>query len=156
MLDDLDKTDRKILALLQQDGNLTAAEIADQIGLSQSPCWRRINRLQQQGYIANRVVLLDRHKVGLGVVAFVTIKLSSHGRNSLEEFELAIVGFPEVVECWTVSGAMDYILRVVTQDMDSYEFFLRHKLLKLAHIHEAQSHISMTEVKNTTQLPLQP
>jgi Lrp/AsnC family transcriptional regulator len=88
------------------------------------------------------------------VVAFVSIKLSTHGRNSLEEFEHAIVAYPEVVECWTISGNMDYILRVVTQDIKSYEYFLRNKLLKLAHINEAQSHISMTEVKNTTELPL--
>jgi len=150
----LDKTDRRILQLLQQDASLSATDIAEKVDLSQSPCWRRINRLQEQGYIKSKVALLDRHKLNFGVVAFVSIKLSTHGRNSLEEFEHAIVAYPEVVECWTISGNMDYILRVVTQDIKSYEYFLRNKLLKLAHINEAQSHISMTEVKNTTELPL--
>lgn len=150
----LDKTDLKILKLLQEDANLSATDIADRVGLSQSPCWRRINALQENGYIQSKVALLNRHKLDLEIVAFVNIKLSNHGRNSLEEFEQAIVDYPEVVECWTISGNMDYILRVVTKDIQSYEAFLRKKLLKLQHINEAQSHISMTEVKNTTELPL--
>ncbi|NTS76598.1 Lrp/AsnC family transcriptional regulator [Catenovulum sp. SM1970] len=150
----LDKTDKKILALLQSDATLTAQEIAEQVGLSQSPCWRRIHRLQEENYIAKNVALLDRHKLGLGVVVFVNIKLSSHGRNMLEEFEHAIVGYPEVVECWTISGSMDYILRVVAENIESYEHFLRSRLLKLPHILEAQSHFTMTEVKNTTTLPI--
>jgi len=150
----LDKTDLRILKLLQENANLSATDIADRVGLSQSPCWRRINALQENGYIQAKVALLDRHKLDLGIVAFMNIKLSNHGRNSLEEFEQAIVDFPEVVECWTISGNMDYILRVVTKDIQSYEAFLRKKLLKLEHINEAQSHITMTEVKNTTELPL--
>ena len=150
----LDKIDLRILKLLQEDANLSATDIAEQVGLSQSPCWRRINTLQENGYILSKVAILDRHKLDLGIVAFVNIKLSSHGRNSLEEFEQAIVDYPEIVECWTISGNMDYILRVVTKDMQSYEAFLRKKLLKLEHINEAQSHISMTEVKNTTKLPI--
>ncbi|MBY4676970.1 Lrp/AsnC family transcriptional regulator [Marinobacterium arenosum] len=153
-LDTLDHIDRKILQLLQQDANLSATELADRVGLSQSPCWRRINRLQQAGYIRRKVALLDRQKLGLGIVVFVNIKLSSHGWNMLNEFEAAIVGFPEVMECWTMSGGMDYIIRVVTKDIESYEQFLRRRLLQLPHIQEAQSHITMTEVKNSTELPL--
>ncbi|MBO1254736.1 Lrp/AsnC family transcriptional regulator [Alteromonas sp. 5E99-2] len=154
MSEPLQKIDIHILQLLQKDANLSATEIAEQVGLSQSPCWRRINRLQQEGYIKSKVALLDRHKLDCELVAFVNIKLSTHGRNSLEEFELAIVGYAEVAECWTISGNMDYVLRVVTKDIQSYENFLRNKLLKLAYIHEAQSHIAMTEVKNTTELPI--
>ncbi len=154
MSDPLQKIDIHILQLLQKDANLSATEIAEQVGLSQSPCWRRISRLQQEGYIKSKVALLDRHKLDCELVAFVNIKLSTHGRNSLEEFELAIVGYAEVAECWTISGNMDYVLRVVTKDIQSYENFLRNKLLKLAYIHEAQSHIAMTEVKNTTELPI--
>jgi len=150
----LDNIDRKILQLLQRDANLSATELADRVGLSQSPCWRRINRLQEEGYIKNRVALLDRQKLGLSIVVFVNIKLSAHGWNMLNEFEAAIVSFPEVLECWTISGGMDYTLRVVTKDIESYEQFLRRRLLQLPHIQEAQSNITMTEVKNTTQLPL--
>ncbi|KAA9133527.1 Lrp/AsnC family transcriptional regulator [Marinihelvus fidelis] len=154
MSEELDAIDRKLLKLLQQDATQSATELADRVGLSQSPCWRRINRLQQDGYVTGKVALLDRHRLGLGVVVFVNIKLSSHGRGLLAEFEEAIVNFPEVVECWTVSGSMDYTLRVVTHDIDAYELFLREKLLQLPHILEAQSSITMTEVKNTTELPL--
>lgn len=154
MSDKLDTIDRKLLRLLQEDASLSAGELAERVGLSQSPCWRRVNRLQQEGYITRKVAVLDRHRLGLGIVVFVNIKLSSHGRNLLDEFEEAIVNFPEIVECWTVSGSMDYTLRVVTRDIDAYENFLRHKLLRLPHILEAQSSITMTEVKNVTQLPL--
>lgn len=110
--------------------------------------------MQEEGYIKNRVALLDRQKLGLSIVVFVNIKLSAHGWNMLNEFEAAIVSFPEVLECWTISGGMDYTLRVVTKDIESYEQFLRRRLLQLPHIQEAQSNITMTEVKNTTQLPL--
>jgi Lrp/AsnC family transcriptional regulator len=153
-MDTLDKTDRKILALLQKDNSLSAAQIAQEIDLSQSPCWRRINRLQEAGFIARSVAILDRKKLGLKVVVFVHVKLSMHGWNMLNEFEEAIVSFPEVLECWTISGGMDFTLRVVTHDIDSYENFLRKKLLQLPHVKEAQSHFTMTEVKNTTELPL--
>jgi len=151
----LDNTDRKILALLQRNNNLSAAEVAEQVGLSQSPCWRRINRLQEEGVIRGGVALLNRKILGLNVVVFVNVKLSMHGWNMLNEFEQAIVSFPEVLECWTISGSMDFTLRVVTKDIDSYEHFLRRKLLQLPHIKEAQSNFTMTEVKNTTELPLE-
>jgi len=150
----LDKTDRQILALLQHDAGLSASDIADRVGLSQSPCWRRINRLQEEGFINRKVALLNPEKLGLGIVVLVNVKLSAHGWKMLAEFEEAIVGYPEVVECYTISGGMDYVLRVVTQDIKSYEYFLRKKLLQLPHIQEAQSHITMTQVKYTTELPL--
>ncbi|MEL0612014.1 Lrp/AsnC family transcriptional regulator [Marinomonas arenicola] len=153
-MDDLDQTDRKILNLLQRDATLTATQVADHVGLSQSPCWRRINRLEQEGYIQSTQAILNRHKVGLDIVVLVNIKLSSHGRKMLDEFEQSIVDFSEVVECWTISGSMDYSLRVVAKNIGSYETFLRSKLLQLPHIQEAQSHFTMREVKNVTQLPI--
>lgn len=153
-MENLDKIDRKILGHLQNNNNLSAADIAERVGLSQSPCWRRINRLTEEGYITEKVSILDRRKLGLSVVVFVHVKLSVHGWKMLNEFEEAIVSFPEVVECWTISGGMDYTLRIVTKDIDTYERFLRHQLLQLPHIKEAQSHFTMTEVKNITQLPL--
>ncbi|MEL0636512.1 MULTISPECIES: Lrp/AsnC family transcriptional regulator [Marinomonas] len=151
---EIDPTDRKILKLLQMNASLTATEVAERVGLSQSPCWRRINRLQQEGFIQSTQAIVNRHKVGLDIVVLVNIKLSSHGRKMLDEFEQAIVDFSEVVECWTISGAMDYSLRVVAKNIGSYETFLRSKLLQLPHIQEAQSHFTMREVKNVTQLPL--
>jgi len=153
-MENLDSTDRKILNFLQHDGSLSATDIADKIGLSQSPCWRRIHSLQQEGYIRSTQAILDRNKLGLGIVVLVNIKLSSHGRKMLDEFEQAIVDYPEVVECWTISGAMDYSLRVVSNSIESYEHFLRSQLLQLPHIQEAQSHFTMREVKNITTLPL--
>ncbi len=149
-----DHIDKKILKIVQQDADLAVADIADLVGLSQSPCWRRIKQLQEDGIISKKVVKLSRQKLGLGVVVFVSIKLSSHGRAMLDEFEQAIVDYAEVVECWTISGAMDYMLRVVEKDMESYEFFLRNKLLSLPHIQEAQSQFTISEVKNTHVLPL--
>ncbi|MGB1236946.1 MAG: Lrp/AsnC family transcriptional regulator [Pseudomonadales bacterium] len=154
-MESLDKTDKIILELMQRDSSLSAAQIAEKVGLSQSPCWRRINKLQQLGLIGPSVAILDRKKLGLNIVVLVHVKLSTHGWNMLNEFEAAIVSFPEVLECWTISGGMDYTLRVVTKDIDSYEKFLRHQLLQLPHIKEAQSHFTLTEVKNTTALPLE-
>ncbi|MEH6444894.1 MAG: Lrp/AsnC family transcriptional regulator [Oceanospirillaceae bacterium] len=153
-MENLDKTDKLILGYLQQDNTLSASDIADKVGLSQSPCWRRINKMQEQGIICGGAATLDRKKLGLKVVVIVNVKLTAHGWSMLNEFEDAIVAFSEVLECWTISGGMDFMLRVVTKDIDSYEQFLRHKLLQLPHIQEAQSHFTMTEVKNTTELPL--
>ena len=127
-MQNLDTTDRKILALLQRNNNLSAADIAARVGLSQSPCWRRINRMQEEGIISGGVAILNRKMLGLKVVVFVHVKLSMHGWKLLNEFEQAIVSFPEVLECWTISGSMDFTLRVVTKDIESYEYFLRSKL----------------------------
>lgn len=151
---ELDHIDYKILQLLQQDATLSATELAERVGISQSPCWRRVNRLQKQGYIRKKVAVLARRKLGFSTVVFVDIKLSSHGHRSLDKFEQAIVELPEVVECWTISGGMDYTLRVVAKDIESYQHFLRTKLLLLPQVQEAQSHIAMSEVKSTHELPL--
>ena len=110
--------------------------------------------MKAEGYIKNKVILLDRQKLGLHLVVFVNIKLNAHGRNMLSEFEEAVVSFPEVVECWTITGGMDYSLRIITKDIQSYERFLRKYLLQLPHILEAKSHVGITEVKHTTQLPI--
>ena len=109
----LDRFDRDILALLQQDASLSAAEIGVRVGLSQSPCWRRINRLEEAGLITRRVALLDRHRLGLDVLVFAMIKLNAHGRRSLPEFADAIRRYPEVQECFTLLGDMDFLVRNV-------------------------------------------
>jgi Lrp/AsnC family transcriptional regulator len=150
----VDSIDLRILSELQQDASLSNAEIARRVGLSVSPCWRRIQRLDKAGMIRGRVALLDPGRLGLGVTVFESVKLSSHGRQALPEFEEAIRRYPEVVECYTVTGEVDFILRVLTRDMQSYERFLRDHLLQLPHVAEVHSTIALTQVKYTTAIPL--
>jgi Lrp/AsnC family transcriptional regulator len=150
----LDRFDRDILALLQQDASLSAAEIGVRVGLSQSPCWRRINRLEEAGLITRRVALLDRHRLGLDVLVFAMIKLNAHGRRSLPEFADAIRRYPEVQECFTLLGDMDFLVRIVTRDIQSYERFFFDTLSQLPGVQEVHSNIAMSEMKSTTALPL--
>ncbi|MFT7128568.1 MAG: Lrp/AsnC family transcriptional regulator [Gammaproteobacteria bacterium] len=154
MASDLTPQDIKILTLLQHDAKLTTQEIADHINMSQSPCWRRINRLYEDGIISRQVSILNREKLAMDVVVFATVNLSTQGRNNLEEFEQNVQLFPEVVECYTMAGIWDYMLKIVTKDIRHYEIFIRERLMSLAHIGEVHSHIAVTEIKNTTELPL--
>lgn len=151
-----DAIDRQILGVLQQDASLSNAQVAARVGLSSSPCWRRVRRLEREGAIRGRVALLDPDKLGLSVVAFASVKLSSHGRQALPEFESAVREYPEVLECYTVTGETDFILRIVTRNIRSYEDFLRHHLLQLPTVAEVHSTIALTQVKYTTALPLEP
>jgi Lrp/AsnC family transcriptional regulator len=151
----LDSIDLAILRALQADASLSNHEIAARVGLSPSPCWRRVARLEESGVILRRVALLDAKKLGFAVVAFANVKLSVHGRQSLPEFEEAIRQFPEVVECYTVTGDVDYVLRILTQDTQSYERLLRDHLLQLPHVGEVHSTIALTQVKYTTQVPIE-
>jgi len=150
----LDDLDLAILEVLQDDARLSNAAIASRVGLSPSPCWRRIQRLEQTGLIRARVALLDADRLGLGLVAFANVKLSAHGRQALPEFEQAIAQYDEVVECYTVTGEVDFVLRIVTRDTHSYERLLRDHLLQLPHIGEVHSTIALTQVKYTTRVPL--
>jgi Lrp/AsnC family transcriptional regulator len=154
MQNPLSPIDRKILRLLQHNADLSAAEIAEKVELSQSPCWRRIHRMQEEGLIERKVALLNPALLGFSITVFVNIKLSAHGRNNLTEFEEAIVGYPQVLECFTMAGGSDYLLKVVAKDIASYERFLRDQLLQRPHVLEAHSNIAMSEVKRTTELPL--
>jgi Lrp/AsnC family transcriptional regulator len=151
---ELNPKDVAILRLLQQDAGLTSTAIAERLNLSQSPCWRRINHIEQQGIIIRRVALLDRDKLGMDVVAFATVDLSTRGPEQFERFEQYIAGLPEVVECYTMAGAWDYMLKIVTRDMQHYETLLREQLLTMPLIRDLHSHIAVTEIKNTTELPL--
>ena len=124
------------------------------MGLSGSPCWRRVPRLDALGLIRRRVALLDPEKLGLQIVVFASVKLSSHGRQALPEFEAAIREHSEVLECYTVTGEVDFILRILTRDMHSYERFLRDHLLQMPTVAEVHSTIALTQVKYTTAVPL--
>lgn len=152
---DLNAQDVKILELLQSDADRSSSEVAEKLNMSQSPCWRRINRLEQEGVIAKKVAILNREALGMDLVAFTTINLSQAGRQNLVMFEQAVVELDEVVECYTMTGAWDYMLKVVVKDIRHYEMFVRDQLLvKVPNIGEIHSHMAVTEIKNTTELPL--
>ncbi len=154
MTDKITRQDIDILNLLQRDATLSTNAIAERINISQSPCWRRINRLEEGGIIRRRVALLDRHALGMEVVVFATINLTSTGRQNLLEFENEIVRHPEVMECYTMTGIWDYMLKIVTRDIRHYENFVRNTLTASPAIRELHSHMAVTEIKNSTELPL--
>jgi DNA-binding Lrp family transcriptional regulator len=151
---ELDSIDAKILDLVQHDANLSVAEIADRVGLSSSPCWRRIKRLEEEGIILKRVTLLDTEKLGLTFEVMASVKLQLPTRENLERFEAAVEKWPEVVDCATVTGAVDYMIRVITTDMRAYDDFLRDKLLGLGLVSDVQSRIVIKRSKRTTAAPL--
>lgn len=151
----LGKQDMEILKMLQRDATISTASIAERINLSQSPCWRRINRLEEEGLIQRRVALLDRARLGMEVVVFATINLTSTGRQNLMSFEQDIVRHPEVMECYTMTGIWDYMLKIVTRDIRHYEDFVRNTLTASPAIRELHSHMAVTEIKNSTELPLE-
>lgn len=154
MKNDLGTQDVKILKLLQQDASLTTQEISETLNMSQSPCWRKINKMDQDSLIEKRVAILNREKLGMDVVVFSTINLSTQGREYLEEFEAEVKLLPEVLECYTMAGSWDYMLKIVAKNIRHYEIFVREKLTTLPHIGEVHSHIAVTEIKNSTELPL--
>ena len=150
----LDSVDARILDLIQHDAALSVAEIAERVGLSSSPCWRRIKRLEDVGVIRGRVTLLDREQLGLSFEVYAEIKLSLPTKENLEAFERAVVRWPEVTQCATVTGGMDYVLRVVTRDMHAFDDFLRDRLLSLGLVSNVESRIVVRSVKNATTVPL--
>ena len=152
---ELTSQDIKILELLQKDSNRSSSDVAEQLNMSQSPAWRRINRLEEEeGVIEKKVAILSKQALGMELVAFTTINLSQAGRKNMEIFEDAVKQLDEVVECYTMTGAWDYMLKVVVKDIRHYEKFVRGRLLAVPMIGEVHSHISVTEIKNTTELPL--
>ncbi|MEL7128130.1 MAG: Lrp/AsnC family transcriptional regulator [Pseudomonadota bacterium] len=150
----LDPVDAKILELIQGDASLSVADIADRVGLSSSPCWRRIKRMEEQGIIQCRVTLLDRDQLGLNFEVVASVKLALPNRENLEAFEAMVQSWDEVPECMTVTGAVDYVIRVVTTDMHAYDDFLRDKLLGSALVSDVQSRIVIRMAKRSTALPL--
>lgn len=150
----LDNIDAKILHVIQKDAALSVADIADKVGLSSSPCWRRIKRMEEDGIIKQRVTRLSRQKLGLDFEVFVAVKLAMPNKENMEKFELAIQTMPEVVQCAVVTGAVDYMLRIVTSDMHAYDRFLREKLLSFSLVSDVQSRIALRQAKDTTALPL--
>jgi Lrp/AsnC family transcriptional regulator len=154
MPEELDQFDRRIMALMQEDASRSTAEIAELVGMSQSPCWRRIQRLKDEGYICRQVAIVDRRKVGLNAQVFALVKLTMHGRQNLEEFAGTIRTYPEVLECHVLMGAFDFLIRVVAADIDAYHSFFFEKLSRLPGVQEVNSVLSLSEIKSTTALPL--
>jgi len=150
----LDPVDRKILNLLQHEAGINAAAIGERIGLSQSACWRRIQRLREEGVISDHPVILDREKVGLTTMVFAHVKLTSHGRSNLSAFAEAVKDFPEVMDCYVVLGNVDFLLRIVTEDIKAYEQFFFEKLSQLPGIQEVTSSMVLSDIKQTTALPI--
>lgn len=150
----LDAIDLRILDALQHDSSLSTSELAQSVGLSMSPCWRRINRLKEAGFIRAQISLLDAEKLGFNTLVFAAVRLSAHGRANLTEFSDAIRGFSEVVECHVVLGSSDFMLKIITPDTKAYEQFLFERLSRLPTVQEIHSTIAVSEVKSTTALPI--
>ncbi len=149
----IDAMDRKILAILQEDCTVPVAEIGKRVGLSTTPCWRRIQRLEAEGVIEKRVALLNPQKIGAGVTVFVTVSTSHHTKDWLERFAAAVRDFPEVAEFYRMSGQIDYMLRVVVPDIESYDAFYK-RLISRIELSNVNSSFAMEQIKYTTALPL--
>ncbi|MEG3144276.1 Lrp/AsnC family transcriptional regulator [Sphingomonas sp. RT2P30] len=151
---DLDNYERKILRLLQADASLTTAQVAEQVGLSPSPCWRRIDRLERDGFIKYRAAIVDRRKVGLNAQIFAQVKLNAHGRANLDEFSAAVREVPEVLDAYVLMGSTDFMLRIVAKDIEAYERLFFDRLSKLPGVQEINSTVALSEIKSTTVLPI--
>ena len=149
----MDKQDRKILELLQKDGALTAAEVAERIGLSKAPCWRRIRRLEEEGVIKQTVALLNARHLNLGTTVFVTLKTANHSEAWFEKFVKAVRDIPEVVEIHRMSGDVDYLMRIVVPDIDAYDLVYK-RLIAAVEFKDVSASFSLETIKYTTALPL--
>jgi len=152
-MEQLDRYDVAILAALQADGTLSVAQLSEKVGLSSTPCWKRLRRLEEEGYIENRVAIVNRRKVGLPVTVFVSVRTSQHDEQWLARFAAAVMALPEVQEFHRMSGDVDYLLKVVTSDIDGYDRFYK-KLIKVSQLTGVSSAFSMEQIKFTTALPL--
>jgi Lrp/AsnC family transcriptional regulator len=153
---ELDRTDIKILNVLQQEGALSAAQVGERVGVTAPTAWRRITRLEKAGVILGRHATLDLKKVGLGLIVFVRVKLVNGGRDSLAAFSRAIHKLPEVVDCYTITGDVNFLLRVVTSDTVAYDAFFLDHLSALPGILSTESSIALSTIKSTQVLPLLP
>lgn len=149
----MDDIDRRILALLQEDAALSVAEIGSRVGLSSTPCWRRIQNLEKQGVIRKRVALLDRRAVDVPLTVFVMIRTSQHNDVWLEKFAKGVSAIPEVLEFYRMSGTVDYLLRIVVPSVEAYDAVYK-RLISIADLAEVSSSFAMEEIKYTTALPL--
>nr|WP_319533518.1 Lrp/AsnC family transcriptional regulator [uncultured Cohaesibacter sp.] len=150
----LDSGDVRILKVLQSDASLSIAEVAKQAGMSQTPCWRRIKKLKEAGVLKQITAIIDRESVGLGFVSYAFVKLTVPSKKNMEEFDKLVDAWPEVVTCERITGAVDYLVKVVTDDIKAYDNFLCNKLLNSELVSDVQSRIVVSTVKETVSLPL--
>jgi Lrp/AsnC family transcriptional regulator len=151
---ELDDIDLNILRILQAEPEITIEEVGAMVGLSHTPCWRRIRKMQDSGLLKGRVWLVDAEKAGHDVSIFVFVRLETHSTEVMDAFERATLDVPEILQCYTVSGEFDYMLRVVVASVRDYERAVKGKLLKLPNVGIMNSHFALNEVKNTTVLPV--
>jgi len=149
----MDAIDRKILAVVQEDASLSVAEIGHRVGLSSTPCWKRLQRLEADGVILRRVALIDPEKIGLGITVFVSIETGDHSQDWLKKFAETVGAMPEVMEFYRMAGDVDYMLRVVVQDMASYDTFYK-RLIATVPLKNVTSRFAMERIKSTTALPI--
>lgn len=149
----MDRIDRSILAILQKDCTVPVAEIGKRVGLSTTPCWRRIQKMEEDGVIQRRSAILDPNSVGSGVTVFVSISTNQHSKEWLTRFAELIIEFPEVVSFYRMSGQVDYLLKVAVPDIAAYDKFYQ-KLIAQIDISDVSSSFAMEEIKNTSELPL--
>jgi len=149
----MDAIDRKILAVVQQDASLSVAEIGQRVGLSSTPCWKRMQRLEADGVIMRRVALIDPDKVGLGITVFVSIETGDHSQEWLKRFAEVVGAMPEVMEFYRMAGDVDYMLRVVVPDIAGYDTFYK-KLIATVPLKNVTSRFAMERIKSTTALPI--
>ncbi len=151
---DIDELDRKILRALQQSADHSMAELGEKVGLSHTPCWRRIKRLESEGVIKGRVTLLDPAKLNLGVSVHAYLTIKSHDEQSLTAFESAVQEVDEIVECYSTTGDKDYLLKIAVNSVDHYERLLKRTLVHLPNVASVNSTFALKQVKYTTQLPI--
>lgn len=150
----LDSTDRRILACLQDAPEMTMADLAEKVGLSHTPCWRRLKRMEDAGIVRGRALLLNEELLGYSITVFAHMKLKSHGEEELESFEAAVLEHPQIVECFSMSGESDYTLRVLARDVSDYEHFLKKVLLHLPGVASVVSSFALKTIKLTTKVPV--
>lgn len=151
---ELDRIDLKILDILQREGGLSNQEVAERVALSPSPCLRRIRRLEEAGVIRQYVALLDAQKLGLGLLAYVSVKLEKRGKSPMDDLRAQVHAWPEVVACYAMTGEMDYLLRVHVQDLEHFSRFVMDQLLRQPGVVDVKSSFALERIKDTTALPL--
>ncbi|WP_342726514.1 Lrp/AsnC family transcriptional regulator [Bradyrhizobium sp. B097] len=151
----LDAIDRKILRVLQEDASLSVAEIGERVGLSSTPCWKRVQRLETEGIITGKVAIVDQNKIGLGLSVFVSVESDDHSDAWLRQFATVVSAMPEVLEFYRMAGDVDYVLRVVVADMQSYDLFYK-KLIGAIALKNVTSRFAMEKIKSVTALPVPP
>ena len=150
----MDKYDRDILKVLQSEGRISNKDLAQKVALSQAPCWRRVDALQKSGLIKGYTAIVDQEKVGLNITAFAQITLDNHHPETVQRFDQGIQQWPEILECHATSGEYDYLLKIVTRDMNSYNHLIYDKILTLPSIRSVNTSFSMQQKKRTSHLPI--